>query len=241
MDKLTDNLPQNSESAQVTTESPQPTPASETPPPAAPKKQHNIPWAKIITACVGTALAGLLAFVSVSYVNLQEEYNTAINDRDSYQAARNSLRTDIKKLTEDYDKLKKDCGPYLLLTTAEQQLMVELAKQQVGVSQLQGKAASLQSQVDELNGQIAALKEGIVKLSGEPVKYPAGYLYAGKDFAVGRYKIYGGSSNFGVWNAAGRLRVNEILGRNGVEEYIYTFAEGDEVQAGSSFMMVPVE
>lgn len=82
----------------------------------------------------------------------------------------------------------------------------------------------------------------IIKVSGKAKSYPAGDLTAGIDFPVGRYKIYGGSSNFIVHDADGWLRVNIILGsKYGVSEYIYTFAEGDQVRAESAFKMVPVK
>ena len=64
---------------------------------------------------------------------------------------------------------------------------------------------------------------------------------AGEDFEVGRYKIYGGSSNFIVYSRYGDLEVNTILGDWGVEEYVYTFNNGDEIEAHSSFKMQPIQ
>ena len=49
------------------------------------------------------------------------------------------------------------------------------------------------------------------------------------------------TSNFIVYSRWGDLEVNTILGDWGVEEYVYTFNEGDEVEAHSSFKMQPIE
>ena len=74
------------------------------------------------------------------------------------------------------------------------------------------------------------------------VEIPPGMYTVGKDIPAGRYKIHGGSSNFFVYSSSGSLEVNIILGgRYGVEEYLYTFKSGDEVEARSSFKLTPIE
>lgn len=109
-------------------------------------------------------------------------------------------------------------------------------------SSLESEVAGLETEKSNLQSTIAKLQGDIVVLKGQPISFPAGYFIAGTDFDVGRYKIYGGSSNFVVHSASGSLRVNIILGGSyGVDEYIYTFSKGDEIEASSSFKLVLVE
>ena len=113
------------------------------------------------------------------------------------------------------------------------------------IEELDSKILTLTQQKESLENQIESLKESIIKIKGEERTYPAGYLTAGKDFEVGRYKIYGGKSNFSVHSLSGKLKVNIILGNNSeyhqVSEYLYTFSSGDVVEANSTFKMIPIE
>lgn len=114
-------------------------------------------------------------------------------------------------------------------------LEAEENKLNLNISGLQEKEKSLNEQIEKLNGEVA-------KAKGQPKTYPAGHLTAGTDIPVGKYKIYGGNSNFVVYSSTGSLEVNIILGtRFGVEEYIYTFKTGDKIEANSSFKLVEVE
>ena len=111
------------------------------------------------------------------------------------------------------------------------------------ISALETKKSELEKQKQELENQITSLSGDVIKLKGEPRTYPAGHLTAGTDIPVGKYKIYGGSSNFVVYSKYGDLEVNIILGGSygGVSEYIYTFRSGDKVEARSSFKLIEVE
>ncbi len=108
---------------------------------------------------------------------------------------------------------------------------------------LNSNISSLESKKDELNAQIEKLNGDVIKLKGEPKTYPAGHLTAGTDIPTGKYKIYGGSSNFVVYSSTGSLKVNIILGSGSykVSEYIYTFKNGEKIEASSSFKLVAVE
>lgn len=122
-------------------------------------------------------------------------------------------------------------------------------KEETKVKELQSEQEKLSSEIsnlekrkEELNTQINNLNSEVIKLKGEPKTYPAGHLTVGTDLPTGKYKIYGGSSNFIVYSSTGRLEVNIILGgKYGVSEYIYTFKSGDKIEANSSFKLVPVE
>ena len=107
---------------------------------------------------------------------------------------------------------------------------------------LEGKVEALTTEKQTLETEIENLKGDVIKIKGEPKTYPAGHLTAGTDVPIGKYKIYGGNSNFVVYSAYGSLQVNIILGSSyGVDEYIYTFKNGDKIEASSSFKLVEVE
>lgn len=179
----------------------------------------------------------------------QSRYDALAEEKDTLQAAYDELSSrhddcagELDDLTEkkkqadaDLDALKEAAGPFLDLPAERQ---AEL----LAVVDLTAQKGALENEVASLQGQLEALNADAIRIKGEARQFPAGYLYAGQDFDAGRYKVYGGSSNFIVYSSGGTLRVNIILGgAYGVEEYIYTFASGDEVQAGSAFSMVPVE
>lgn len=112
------------------------------------------------------------------------------------------------------------------------------------IEMLEETKVSLENDISDLQSEKNKLSESIIKIKGTPKTYPAGYLTVGEDIAAGRYKVYGGTSNFIVYNSYGDLRVNIILSNTyswGVKEYIYNFINGDEVQAGSSFKLVAIE
>ena len=91
------------------------------------------------------------------------------------------------------------------------------------IDNLKKEEDSLKNQKQQLENEVNVLKSDIIKLKGEPKTYPAGHLTAGIDIPIGKYKIYGGSSNFVVYSAYGDLNVNIILGSgySSVNEYIY--------------------
>lgn len=110
-------------------------------------------------------------------------------------------------------------------------------------SELNSKISSLKNEKQTLNAEIEQLNREVIKLKGNPKTYPAGQLTAGTDLPIGKYKIYGGNSNFVVYSSTGALQVNIILGSGSynVSEYIYTFKMGDKIKANSSFKLVAVE
>lgn len=110
------------------------------------------------------------------------------------------------------------------------------------IIELQNQKKDLETQKTQLESEINTLKGEVLKAKGEPKTYPAGHLTAGTDVPVGKYKIYGGNSNFIVYSTYGTLEVNIILGGTyGVSEYVYTFQTGDKIEANSSFKLVAVE
>lgn len=115
-------------------------------------------------------------------------------------------------------------------------------EEQKKINELKSTNQELENKKMSLNNEIEKLKEDIIKTKGEPKTYPAGQLTAGVDVPTGKYKIYGGNSNFIVHSSYGDLKVNIILGGSyGVNEYIYTFQQGDKIDAKSSFSLIGVE
>lgn len=177
-------------------------------------------------------LVGALAVILLAGCNgvPQKTHDAFVRDYEMLQRRMEKLQSDYDALKEDYyrlkseyDQYKKDIAPFMDLANLENEK-----------TRLKQDIAELEAKIEELNADV-------IKIAGKPKTYPAGYLYAGKDFPAGRYKIYGGSSNFFVYDVNDRIRVNIILGRLGVDEYIYTFSEGEEIRAKSSFKLVPVE
>ena len=152
-----------------------------------------------------------------------------------------SLESRYNQTKEELEKNKN--------TIKEKDKEIEELKKEENIKELENKIiglnsdiTNLQSKKDSLNTEIEHLKEDVIKVKGESKTYPAGQLIAGTDVPTGKYKIYGGSSNFIVHSSYGDLKVNIILGENyGVNEYIYTFKQGDKIEARSSFKLVAVE
>ena len=122
----------------------------------------------------------------------------------------------------------------------EQEKIKEMQTKQ---NEINTEISSLESKKQTLNTEIQELNSEVTKIKGQPKTYPAGQLTVGVDVTAGKYKIYGGSSNFIVCSKLGELEVNIILGNGnyGVNEYIYTFKEGDIIKANSSFKLVTVK
>ena len=123
---------------------------------------------------------------------------------------------------------------------AEQNKLKEIQTKQ---NEIKSEISSLENKKQTLNTEIQELNSEVVKIKGQPKTYPAGQITAGTDIPVGKYKIYDGKSNFVVYSKSGELKVNIILGAEnyGVNEYVYTFKEGDMVKANSSFKLVTIE
>lgn len=110
------------------------------------------------------------------------------------------------------------------------------------IAELETDITSLESKKESLNKEIEDLNQEVIRIKGTPKTYPAGHLITGVDVPVGKYKIYGGNSNFVVRSSSGNLKVNIILGSSyGVNEYIYTFEQGEKIEANSSFSLVEIE
>ena len=164
-----------------------------------------------------------------SSLKIQKAEESALNLKNE----NNKVQKQFKELTDKIAVLQKDEEQEKINSKIEE-LKNEQKELETEISDKKSEKTSLEKDLEKLNGDIITAR-------GKAKSYPAGQLVAGKDFETGRYKIYGGSSNFVVYSLLGELEVNIILGDWGVEEYVYTFNEGDEIEAGSSFKMQPIE
>lgn len=170
-------------------------------------------------------------FIDIKWNIKEKDYRSSIS---SLKEENNKIQLTIKELSEKNSSLQREEEKNKIKEEIEE-LKADKQKIAEDIEAKKEEKTSLEQKLKELEDEVITVK-------GKGKTYPAGYLTAGKDFEVGRYKIYGGSSNFIVYSKYGDLRVNIILGgKYGVEEYIYTFEDGDEIKAGSSFKLRPIE
>lgn len=187
-------------------------------------------WTIILLAFLVAFLIGIIILSGIGFNNkIAEKEQQLINLKDE----NNSIQEQFMGLSEKISTLQKD-EEQEKINNKIQELKSEQEELEEDIKDKKSEKSSLEKELDKLNGDIVTAK-------GKAKTYPAGQLVAGEDFEVGRYKIYGGSSNFIVYSRFGELEVNTILGDWGVDEYVYTFNDGDEIEAHSSFKMQPIQ
>lgn len=148
-------------------------------------------------------------------------------------------------LQSEYDAWKAATQDWVDMKEEEKAAEKEKVKKTTELTVLSQKIADKEKELSEVQAQIDAAKGELIKEYGKPLSFPAGYFYAGKDFPAGRYKIYDGTSNFFVHSKDGEHRVNIILDEKDtdgyVTEFVYTFEDGDEIEASSSFKLIAIE
>lgn len=187
-------------------------------------------WTIIVLSLVVVLLIGIVVLSSIGFNNLSDEKEQQLI---SLKEENNEIQKQYKSLTDQISELQKD-EEQKTINDKIQKLKEEQKDLEEDISDKKTEKTSLEKELKKLNGDITISK-------GKARSYPAGQLVAGEDFDTGRYKIYGGSSNFIVYSRFGDLEVNTILGDWGVKEYVYTFNVGDEIEAHSSFKMQPIE
>lgn len=153
------------------------------------------------------------------------------------------LRKQNIELNEDYEYYKEKYNDTkskykAILNSEDYKIFLESENKQDIISSLNTEISNLEIEIDALNAKITELDGVYSKKLSEPISFSAGQYECGINFEPGRYRIYGGSSNFFV---NGGLDVNIILGNDlswgQVPEYIYNFRRGDEVESRSPFKM----
>lgn len=187
-------------------------------------------WTIVALGIITVALIGIIILSTMGFNNMIDEKEQQLA---SLKDENNKIQITYRELTDKIAVLQKDEEQEKINSKIEE-LKNEQKELETEISDKKSEKTSLEKDLEKLNGDIVTAR-------GKAKSYPAGQLVAGKDFETGRYKIYGGSSNFVVYSLLGELEVNIILGDWGVEEYVYTFNEGDEIEARSSFKMQPIE
>ena len=189
------------------------------------KKEKEVKISIIIVLTAIVCVTAFLIIYGISDLNTKiQENNSKITELESKVASKEKI---IKDKNEQIKKLGKSDKQYEI---------------NQNINTLENKVKDLTIQKEKLEKDIENLKSDIIKIKVEPKQYPAGQLTAVNEIPIGKYKIYGGNSNFVVYSSYGKLKVNIILGTSiGVDEYIYTFETGDKIKAESSFKLVAVE
>lgn len=187
-------------------------------------------WTIIVLAII---IVVLILIVVLNAIKANSEIERLESSKINLQEENNKIQKLYKELTEKISELQKEEEQEEINNKIEE-LKQEQEQLEKSIADKNDEKQNLEKELDKLNGDIIVVK-------GETRSYPAGKLVAGKDFDTGRYKIFGGNANFIVYSRYGELRVNTILGEYGVEEYVYTFENGDEVDAHSAFQMQPIE
>lgn len=181
-----------------------------------------------------------LVFLFIFLVMVIVLLSTTVS-KDEFIVVSKALETkknEYNNLKSEYDKSLKD----------KEEKIIELSQKEKqdeingNIKLLENKIIELTSNKNSIESEIKKLKEDVIKIKGEAKTYPAGHLTAGIDIPVGRYKIFGGNSNFFVYSSYGNLKVNIILGNEyGVDEYLYTFKDGDKIESNSPFKLIEIE
>lgn len=193
-------------------------------------KNENKKWmiAVIILVVIIIVMAVVLIINTSKISILSEEVEV---QKQSYEA----VKKEKTEIVNNYNNLLKE-NEELKQTSKQKEINDK-------ITALQTQQTSLEKQVSDKNAELENLKSDIIKAKQEPKTYPAGMYTVGQNMPSGRYKVYGGSSNFTVYSASGSLKVNTILGddKYSTPEYICNFNTGDVVNARSSFKIVEVE
>jgi len=186
--------------------------------------------------------------LSIESSMLQAEYHLLMANHDALMLEKSALENEHNELLNvqaslqnAYNNLRNEASGFFALNEAEIESALAIAQREDEIDYLNTRIHALNTEIEGLNNQVSALQASVIRVAGQSRAFPAGVLYAGSDFDAGRYRIYGGSSNFFV-RRNDRSVVNIILGgRNGVSEYIFTFRNGDVIESRSAFRMIPVE
>lgn len=170
-----------------------------------------------------------LAATEVEIEKKQEE-NTSLDDE------KNSISADISKHQAEFDEgmeVSKNKDKILKEISSHEK---DLEIKKKDLEGLEGNIASKQEELETVNQLIKEKGE-------EPIQLSAGTFTIGSDVPAGRYKAMpvGRGSNFVVYDSAGRLDVNTILGSYGEPEYIFFAEDGGTIESASTAKLVPVE
>lgn len=153
-----------------------------------------------------------------------------------------SKQSDLKKLEDEITAKQAEIDEFNNYKSQKASKDSELAQLNETISAKNNELSTLNTTISAKSAELEQLKTGIVKLQAAPITLPAGYFTVGKDIPEARYSITG-SSNFVVYDASGRLKVNTILGNGKYanENYVCTLEEGETIKASSKTTYTPIK
>ncbi|WP_277673967.1 hypothetical protein [Piscibacillus halophilus] len=180
--------------------------------------------------------AALIDEKEVSYKELNEQVKGLQTDVSSYDEELETKESELEDIESQLDKKQTELEDLIELEKDRDNLESEK-------SSLESDVNSLKENVDELESKLADLQGGVEQAEGEPKHLGAGQFLVGMDLPPGRYEVFpeGSGSNFVVRDSDGRLKVNTILGRSGVESYVFVASEEDYIETDEAVRFEPVE
>lgn len=157
----------------------------------------------------------------------------------------------IAELAERKAKANADLGGTLEALRNGKDKLARLEKYEENIAKLRGVMQKCQEEVDKLEPKLASKKADLAQITAEvkamdgraevlrrsPVELPAGQFVVGRDIRPGRYAVVG-ESNFIV---NGGQKVNTILGRGGVDQYVCDLEDGDQIQIEGADRFYPID
>ena len=175
------------------------------------------------------------------HYSVKNDLTSSSLENETLRGDYDALHGEMAALQSIYNDFRLEAAGFLALNEIERLSAIEVARRESELSELDLQITTLNGEIEALRTQIAELQADAIRIAGESRRFPAGFLYIGTDIDAGRYKIYGGTRNFFV-ERNNRYVVNIILGgRLGVDEYIFTFRDGDVIEARSAFRLVHIE
>lgn len=105
------------------------------------------------------------------------------------------------------------------------------------------KNKSLEEKISKKEDLLDNLTTKMIYAKSEPITLNPGQYVIGDDIPVDRYRVesIGEGSNFTVSSTDGDLKVNTILGVDGVKSYTFFGESGDELETQADIKLIRVE
>ncbi|MEK3821338.1 hypothetical protein MKY20_19895 [Cytobacillus sp. FSL W8-0315] len=154
------------------------------------------------------------------------------------------IKNEISELEKQYEDRKSEFDEALAAVENKKQLETEIKSLESTKTGQEKTVSNLTAVIKTKREELAKIEEVIKEKDAAPVNLSAGHFIVGNDVPLGRYKAVpvGRGSNFVVYDSAGSLIVNTILGSdNGVPEYVFSAEFEYEIQTEAPVKLIPVE
>lgn len=194
--------------------------------------------ALLITVIVGIIVVLLIITATIGFNVGETQGKTQAVDEVAVRALtkikeeNDSELTETKQIIENNRETLKAIDDY---NANKEQFDKEISDKFTKLEQLNADVGAKQAELDLLTGEVTKAKSAPKTLS-------AGQFVVGTDLPVGRYNV-SGSSNFIVYEANGRLKVNTILGNSGIGkgDYVCTLTSGDQMDLHGRTTFTPIQ